>query len=200
MLPAPVAPLLDATLNLEEFEDELKDETGAEAAAAAAAEPPLSRQAEEEIKEAILEVEENPDLLPGYQSTPLFAPHELRNEYVIENCGESILCVCSICDLTLHSSTFFPAYHQIRYDYDVATGAIISEEGPSEERPVSPLELFFDLFFAALLSKLGHTLSEHLGTHPGHVLFYYVIVFQLTYQNWLQVCLNGHVFFLKSIG
>jgi len=52
---------------------------------------------------------------------------------------------------------------------------------------VSPLELFFDLFFAALLSKLGHTLSEHLGTHSGHVLFYHVIVFQLTYQNWLQV-------------
>lgn len=52
---------------------------------------------------------------------------------------------------------------------------------------MSPLELFFDLFFAALLSKLGHTLSEHLGTHSGHVLFYHVIVFQLTYQNWLQV-------------
>lgn len=83
-------------------------------------------------------------------------------------------------------NTYFPA-QQIRYDYDVATGAIISEEGPAEERPVSPLELSFDLFFAALLSKLGHTLSEHLGTHPGHVLFYYVIVFQLTYQNWLQV-------------
>lgn len=81
MLPAPVAPLLDTNyLNLEAFEDEVKDENAAEAAAAAAAEPPLSRQAEEELKEAILEVEENPDLLPGYQSTPLFAPHELRNE------------------------------------------------------------------------------------------------------------------------
>jgi hypothetical protein len=63
MLPAPVAPLLDANLNLEAFEDEVKEETAAEAAAAAAAEPPLS-----------------PQLLPGYQSTPLFAPHELRNE------------------------------------------------------------------------------------------------------------------------
>jgi low temperature requirement protein LtrA len=80
------------------------------------------------------------------------------------------------------TSSFF-----FRLDYDVSTGAIISDEGPLEERPVSPLELFFDLFFAALLSKLGHILSEHLGTHPGHVLFYYVIVFQLTYQNWLQV-------------
>jgi len=80
MLPAPVAPLLDANLNLEAFEDEVKDETAAEATAAAATEPPLSRQAEEEIKEAILSVEENPDLLPGYQNTPLFAPHELRNE------------------------------------------------------------------------------------------------------------------------
>lgn len=147
MLQPPVSPLLDTGLNLEALEGEVKDEATAEAATAAAIEP------EEEIKETILAVEENPDLLPGYQSTPLFAPHELRNE-------------C---------------------EYDVATGAIISEEGPSEERPVSPLELFFDLFFAALLSKLGHILSEHLGTHPGHVLFYYVIVFQLTYQNWLQV-------------
>lgn len=83
MLSVPAAPLLDANLNLEAFEDEVKDETAAEAAAAAAAEPPLSRQAEEEIKEAILEAKENPDLLPGYQSTPLFAPHELRNEYVV---------------------------------------------------------------------------------------------------------------------
>ena len=57
-------------------------------------------------------------------------------------------------DRTLDLTTRILSLHTT--NLDVATGAIISEEGASEERPVSPLELFFDLFFAALLSKLGH--------------------------------------------
>ncbi len=75
--------------------DEIKEMSAADVAVVAATEPPSSHQAEEEIKEAVWEVEENPEELPGYQSTPLFAPHELRNEYV-KILKEDFVCLIDI--------------------------------------------------------------------------------------------------------
>lgn len=78
--------------------------------------------------------------------------------------------------------------HELRHevDYDEATGAIQGEgHGEEEGRPVSVIELFYDLIFAALLSKLGGILVGQLR-HPTQVLFY-VLVFQLIYQSWLHV-------------
>lgn len=76
--------------------------------------------------------------------------------------------------------------HELRHevDYDEATGAIQGDAG-EEGRPVSVIELFFDLVFAALLSKLGAILVGQLR-HPTQVLFY-VLFFQLMYQSWLHV-------------
>lgn len=82
MLPAPVGPLLDpGSTNLEALEADIEEKVEAAAAAAAADSPrgSLPSALEDEIQE-VIEEEENPSLLPAYQSTPLFAPHELRNE------------------------------------------------------------------------------------------------------------------------
>lgn len=64
---------------------------------------------------------------------------------------------------------------------------IHTEDHEVEEggRPVSVIELFFDLVFAALLSKLGGVLISELR-HPT-ILGFYVLVFQLVYQSWVHV-------------
>jgi len=74
-------------------------------------------------------------------------------------------------------------HHGLRreVDYDEATGLIQADHhDDEEERPVSVIELFFDLVFAALLSKLGGILVGELR-HPAQVL-YYILIFQLVYQ------------------
>lgn len=107
------------------------------------------------LAQAALASGADPGLLPEYEAEPLFGPHELRHEV----------------------------------DYDEATGIIRTakkDQGDEEDgRPVSVIELFFDLVFAALLSKLGGILVGELR-HPVEVLFY-ILVFQLVYQSWLHV-------------
>jgi hypothetical protein len=78
--------------------------------------------------------------------------------------------------------------HELRreVDYDEATGLIqAGDHHDEEERPVSVIELFFDLVFAALLSKLGAILVGELR-HPTQVLFY-VLIFQLIYQVLVMI-------------
>ena len=123
----------------------------------------------------------DPSLLPGYQAEPLFGSHEPRNEIEYDE-------VC-MCIHAPHNSFIITSHHykQIHHHTTQATGALSTVED-LEERPVSPTELFFDLFFAALLSKVGHNLAEHLSEHPLQVL-YFILIFQLIYQNWVQVSL-----------
>jgi low temperature requirement protein LtrA len=57
---------------------------------------------------------------------------------------------------------------------------------PPEARPVSPVELFYDLFIAATLAKLGPVLADNLSKHPIQIL-YFIVVFLLVFESWIQV-------------
>ena len=66
-----------------------------------------------------------------------------------------------------------------------ATGLLSGDE-KLENRPVRPAEIFFDLFFAASLAKLGEVLIEELSEHPAQ-LIYATLIFDLVFETWLQV-------------
>jgi len=65
-------------------------------------------------------------------------------------------------------------------------GQVIRNTGEEVERNPSPTEIFFDLILASTTAKLAQILESGLASRPVQML-YFVIIFQLIYESWLQV-------------
>jgi len=69
-------------------------------------------------------------------------------------------------------------------------GQVKKNTGEEVERNASPTEIFFDLILAATTAKLAKILEPGLSSRPKQML-YFVIIFQLIYESWLQVRLTA---------